>query len=163
MMAAQIPALEHPEIDRNLFAEIHRICREGQRDQLRAILNYEKDILNYFLIKTLKGNTLLHEAVEADHPDIVQLLLLFGVSPNLRARAGVTPLQLAASKAHVGCVRALLDSGADITLKDDLGHDAMYKAEQRSSKKRESVVKLLRSKGKRCILYMLCLGGGACE
>lgn len=146
-MAAQIPALEHPEIDRNLFAEIHRICREGCIDQLRELLNYEKDILNYFHTRTLKGYTLLHETVEAAQPDVVQLLLLYGVSPNIRARGGVTPLQLAAAKTHVGCVRALLDSGADITLKDDLGHDAMFKAEQRSSKKREMVVKFLRSKG----------------
>ncbi len=146
-MAAQISALEHPDIDNRLLTEILRICREGQREQLRNILNYEKDVLKYFMIRTPKGYTAIHEAVDAEQPDIVQTLLLYGVSPNIRARGGLTPLHLAASKASEGCVRALVDNGADITLKDDFGHEAMHKAEQKSSRKRENVVKLLRSKG----------------
>ncbi len=146
-MALQTAALEHPDIDNRLLTEILRICREGQRDQLRAIMNYEKDVLKYFMLRTPKGYAPIHEAVDADQPDIVQMLLLYGVSPNIRARGGLTPLHLAASKASEGCVRALVDNGADITLKDDLGQEAMQKAEQRSSRKRESVVRLLRSKG----------------
>lgn len=152
-MAAQSPALEHPDIDNRLLTEILRVCREGDRKELRYILNYEKDVLKYFLIRTPKGYTAIHEAVDAEQPDIVQMLLLYGVSPNIRARGGITPLHLAASKASEGCVRALVDNGADITLKDDLGHEAMHKAEQRSSKKRETVVKLLRSKGRWSYLW----------
>ena len=146
-MAAIYPATEHPGIDRNQFAELYRICREGRLDELRDALYYEKNILNYFGIRTQRGYTLLHEAVEADQPDIVQQLLLHGVHPNLRGKGGLTPLHIACSKSLVGCVLTLLENGADASLKDDLGHNAQGKAEIRSSKKREAVMKLLRSKG----------------
>ena len=146
-MAAHLPAADHPDIDKNRFAELYRFCREGLLAQLKDTLDYERDILKYFTIRSLKGATLLHEAVDADQPDIVQLLLQRGVSPDVRARGGLTPLHIAVSKCQVGCVRALLESGVDITVRDDLGQDAIAKAELRS-KKREAVLKLLRSKGK---------------
>lgn len=158
-MAAQFPAAEHQDIDRNLFADLYRICREGNLKELRDALHYEKKILDYFSIRTLKGFTLLHEAVDADQPDIVQKLLLYGVSANLRAKGGVTPLHLACSKSFVGCVKALLENGADITLRDDLGNDAQSKADVRSSKRKEAVMKLLRSKGRPCCILV----GGACN
>lgn len=147
-MAAQYPAAIHPGIDTSRFADLCRICREGLLEQLKGILHYERDVSNYLTIRTLKGSTVLHEAVDADQPDVVQLLLLHGVNPDLRARGGLTPLHIAVSKCHVGCVRALIENGADITMRDDLGQDAIAKAELRS-KKREAVLKLLRSKGER--------------
>lgn len=139
------PALEHPDIDKHLFSELCRICREGHLDELRDALHYEKDILNYFTIRTQRGNTLLHEAVECDRADLVQMLLLHNVPPNTKAKGGVTALHLAASKGHIGCVRALLEGGADFSIKDDYGYDSLAKAER--SKKREAVLRLLRSKG----------------
>ena len=151
-MAAQFPAADYPHIDGRLFADLFRQCREGHLDELKESLSYEKKVVDYFSVRNLRGYTLLHEAVEADHPDVVQVLLLRGVSPNLRARGGITPLHLACSKSLVDCVRALLENGADLTLRDDLGHDAHSKAEVRSSKKREAVMKLLRSKGGRGML-----------
>ena len=153
-MAAHFPAAEHQDIDRNLFAELYHICREGHLKELREALYYEKNILNYFSIRTLRGYTLLHETVEADQPDIVQQLLLHGVPPNLRAKGGVTPLHIACSKSWVGCVRTLLENGADASLKDDLGHDVHGKADARSSKKREEVLKILRSKGIYIYIYI---------
>ena len=104
-----------------------------------------KEILTYQSPPSF--TSVLHEAVEGDQPNVIQLLLLHGFNPDVRARGGLTPLHLAVLKGYVGCVRALIESGADIRLKDDLGQDAIAKAELRS-KKRESVLKLLRSKGK---------------
>lgn len=158
-MALQFPAAEYPHIDRNLFADLYRLCREGHLQELQEALSYERKILDYFSVRTLRGYTLLHEAVEADQPDVVQMLLLHGVSPDLRARGGVTPLHLACSKSLVGCVRALLENGADLTLRDEFNHDALSKAEVRSSKKKEAVLKLLRSKG---VVGVAHLQGGAC-
>ena len=146
-MAANVLAAEQPGVDPNLFAELYRICREGHLKELREALNYEKNILAYFRVRSQRGYTLLHEAVEADQPDLVQLLLVHGVCPNERARGGATPLHLACSKSLVDCVRALLENGADPFLKDDLGMDAQGKAETRNIKKREAVMKLLKSKG----------------
>ena len=147
-MAIHFPAAEYPDIDPNLFAELYRVCREGHLNELRNALHYEKKILDYFSVRRLRGYTLLHEAVEADQPDVVQMLLLHGVSPNLRAKGGVTPLHLACSKCQVDCVKALLENGADITLRDDLGHDAQSKSEVRhNNKKKATIMKLIRNKG----------------
>lgn len=110
---------------------------------MKEALYCSKEVFNY---RTAKRNTLLHEAVDADQPDVIQLLLLHGLTPDVPARGGLTPLHMATTKGLVGCVRALLENGADITIKDDLGQDAIAKAELRS-KKREAVLKLLRSKG----------------
>ena len=142
---AALPAADYPDIDKTLFAELYRYCLEGLLEDLRNALYYEKNVLNYFLIRTQRGNTLMHEAVDADQPDVVQLLLLHGVSPNTRARGDLTPLHLAASKGYVGCVRALLENGADITLLDDHGLSAWAKADR--SKRKDTIQRLLLSNG----------------
>ena len=90
----------------------------------------------------------MHEAVDGDQPDVVQLLLLHGFNPNVRARGGLTPLHLAVIKAEAGCVRALIENGADMNIRDERGQDAIAKAELHS-KKSKSVLKLLHSKGKK--------------
>lgn len=65
-------------------------------------------ILRYFYAHNQLGNTLIHEAIESDQADIVHLLLLRGVSPVVQARNGLTPLEIAASKGHVECIKAIL-------------------------------------------------------
>ena len=88
----------------------------------------------------------MHEAVEGDQPDVIQLLILYGFNPDLQAKGGLTALHLAVTKEKLSCVRALIDSGADMSIRDDRGQDAINKAEIRS-KKSKSVLNLLHSKG----------------
>jgi len=54
-------------------------------------------------------------------------------------------LHTAAVKGYTNCVRMLLEADAKIHLEDALGCDAFAKAER--SKRREAVLRLLRSKG----------------
>ena len=61
-------------------------------------------------------------------------------------------MHMAVLKCSVGCVRALIENGADISIRDEQGQDAITKAELRS-KKREAVLKLLRSKGEGIFSY----------
>lgn len=49
-------------------------------------------------------------------------------------------------KGYVNCVRMLLEADADIRLDDELGFTVFQKAER--SKRREPVLRLLRSRGK---------------
>ena len=129
----------------NQFAELCQICRSGQLDLLKEFIYYRRELLHYQHPPSF--TSILHEAVDGNQPDVIELLLLHGFNPNVRARGGLTPLHLAVIKSEANCVRALIDNGADITLKDDQGQDAVNKAEQRN-KKREAVLKLLRNKGK---------------
>ena len=143
---AAAPAVDTPGIDRAIFAEVSKWCREGKIDQIRNFLYYEPEASTYFSVKTTRGTTLVHEAVEADQADVLQVLLLHGVvSPDLRGKNNNTPLHVAASKGHVWCVQVLLEAGADLSLIDDLGHNVILKAER--SKKRDLILRLLKSKG----------------
>ncbi len=142
---AAAPAVDTPGIDRAVFADVQKWCRESKIDNLRAFLHFDPDAANYFTVKTTRGSTLLHEAVEADQPDVVQLLLLHGLSPDIRGKHGNTPLHVAVSKGHVLCVQALLEGDADLSLTDDIGHNVLVKAER--SKRSTAILRLLRSKG----------------
>ena len=120
------------------------MCRNGELDLLKEFLYYKKEILTYQPPPSY--TSVLHEAVEGDQPDVIQLLILHGFNPDLQAKGGLTSLHLAVTKEKLSCVRALIDSGADMSIRDDRGQDAINKAEIRS-KKSKSVLNLLHSKG----------------
>lgn len=48
---------------------------------------------------------------------------------NTRNAAGNTPLHWAALNGHLECVKVLVDAGADPTITNNAGHDAVYEAE----------------------------------
>ena len=49
---------------------------------------------------------------------------------NHRNHSGNTPLHWAALNTHLDCVKALVEAGADVTIKNDAGHDAVFLAER---------------------------------
>ncbi|OQD68470.1 hypothetical protein PENDEC_c035G01581 [Penicillium decumbens] len=49
---------------------------------------------------------------------------------NHRNYSGNSPLHWAALNTHLECVKALVESGADVTVKNDAGHDAVFLAER---------------------------------
>lgn len=49
---------------------------------------------------------------------------------NHKNNAGNTPLHWAALNTHFDCVKALVEAGADVNLKNDAGHDAAFLAER---------------------------------
>lgn len=49
---------------------------------------------------------------------------------NHRNHSGNTPLHWAALNTHIECVKALVEAGADVTIKNDAGHDAVFLAER---------------------------------
>lgn len=63
---------------------------------------------------------------QLSHPpqNPVQLTLI-----NQQNSAGNTALHWAALNGHLDCVKVLLDAGADPTIKNKAGHDAVYEAE----------------------------------
>ncbi|KAJ5573477.1 uncharacterized protein N7459_007904 [Penicillium hispanicum] len=49
---------------------------------------------------------------------------------NHRNHSGNTPLHWAALNTHLECVKALVEAGADVAIKNDAGHDAVFLAER---------------------------------
>jgi hypothetical protein len=54
----------------------------------------------------------------------------FAAFINYRNYTGNTPLHWAALNTHLDCVKVLIEAGADISLKNDAGHDALFLAER---------------------------------
>ena len=64
------------------------------------------------------GNTPLHFAKD---PSLMRLLLLTGgANPNIPNENGLCALHLAVTRRDVGCVRILLEHGADVNVADDI-------------------------------------------
>jgi len=61
--------------------------------------------------------------------------------------AGNTPLHWAALNTHLNCVKALVEAGADISAKNNAGHDAAFLAERTGWKPQSEEVDLAASDG----------------
>uniref|UniRef100_A0AAY4E6Z4 Euchromatic histone-lysine N-methyltransferase 2 n=1 Tax=Denticeps clupeoides TaxID=299321 RepID=A0AAY4E6Z4_9TELE len=93
---------------------------------LEAIVNNHIDVVK-FLIQSgacvyhveEDGSTGLHHAAKLGNLDVVNLLLGTGqVDVNAQDSGGWTPIIWAAEHRHIDVIRALLDRGSDVTLKD---------------------------------------------
>ncbi|XP_041933228.1 histone-lysine N-methyltransferase EHMT2 isoform X1 [Alosa sapidissima] len=93
---------------------------------LEAIANSHMDVVRYLIQSGAcvyhaeeDGSTGLHHAAKLGHLDIVTLLLGTGqVDVNAQDSGGWTPIIWAAEHRHLDVIRALLDRGADVMLKD---------------------------------------------
>ncbi|KAJ5908297.1 hypothetical protein N7495_000979 [Penicillium taxi] len=75
--------------------------------------NGETEILN-FLLKKLEGVDVAQRTAFINH----------------RNNSGNTPLHWAALNTHLEAVKALVETGADVSIKNDAGHDAVFLAER---------------------------------
>jgi hypothetical protein len=80
-------------------------------------------------------NTALHYAAANGHDAIIKLLFSTSAEKpepaflNAVNEAGNTALHWAALNGHLECVKLLVESGADVTIINRAGHDAVYEAE----------------------------------
>ncbi len=80
------------------------------------------------------GWTALHYAAAAGHNDVVQLLLEHHAYIDAESPNKTTPLMMAARGGHILTVKLLLDEGADLGLKNDLGMTALDFAKKHEKK-----------------------------
>lgn len=77
------------------------------------------ELLNY-LLDTLRDNS---STPTLSRDEFLAFL-------NYRNHSGNTPLHWAALNTHLDCVKILVEAGADISAKNDAGHDAAFLAER---------------------------------
>ncbi|MBX9735555.1 MAG: ankyrin repeat domain-containing protein [Phycisphaerales bacterium] len=90
------------------------------------------------------GNSALNSAVQgSDNSAIITLLLSSGSKPNVADVEGVTPLMRAAERGNADLARALLERGADASLKDRRGWRALEWANNRGDDYGRAIADLL--------------------
>ncbi len=112
-----------------LPAEAAEAARVGNIDELRAHLASARAIVR---ARNPEGETLLHIAVKAEHPNVAMLLLEAGADINARTpreemqveftgrlvHGGLTPLRLAVEAGNDDLVAVLIKAGAKVTARD---------------------------------------------
>ena len=103
-----------------LNSELLDAIINNNADEVKKILN---PIINPILLNnalnikgnTFESNTLLHDAIQTDNPEIVKILLKKGADVNSVNNYGDTPLHLAAFRINPNpnIVKLLLDAGAN--------------------------------------------------
>lgn len=115
--------LEAPDVDIEAKAgngdnALMIACFKGNRKAVDALLAKGAEV-------NRPGWTPLHYAASNGHNDIVQLLLDKSAYIDAESPNKTTPLMMAARHGHILTVKLLLDEGADATLRNELGMDAI--------------------------------------
>ncbi|POS86515.1 hypothetical protein EPUL_000556 [Erysiphe pulchra] len=152
-------SLSEYEIDDLLY-----FARTGDYDEFESLgeeLCGREKIQTIELLQAVRdensGNEALHMAAANGHCDFIQKIckLLSKPSPqnttmlsllNAQNLAGNTPLHWAALNGHLDAVQVLMEQGADPTISNKMGHDAIYEAELND--KKEVVEWVLKEGGK---------------
>ncbi|HXK50025.1 MAG TPA: ankyrin repeat domain-containing protein [Clostridiales bacterium] len=94
---------------------------------------------------TIDGTTILHQAMYANNPEIVELLIKRKAPLNVIDSNGSTPLMIAVNRGSVDIAQLLLNNGADPDIKDTAyGRSALHIA---ASKGYDKIAALLISEG----------------
>lgn len=132
-----------------LLQDLHRLCREGEMERIRTIVNQVDTSSLVEMLgcrKGVLGFTPLHEAVANGHAEVLEYLLTRTVNAhvNTQSNSGYTPLHLAASSGQKECAEILLDHLADMIITDEWGKTPLQAAELNA---RGSIIQLLKNEG----------------
>ena len=94
---------------------IHTACREGDLDQLRALVEQNGSDLD---ARDTYGRTAMHWACEEGHLEVLQYLIESGADIRIPDGVARTPMHWACFGGHLDCVRYLRKNGAHINAID---------------------------------------------
>ncbi|KAI9155586.1 putative ankyrin repeat protein [Paramyrothecium foliicola] len=110
-------AMDHDEV-----ATFETLARYGADT---ALLTDDRDDSNG------SGYSILHEAVLMDCVGIVNLILRNRwLDAEIKTHWGQTPVHLAACRPHSAILKRLLETGADVNVKDDFGNTPLFYAQK---------------------------------
>lgn len=136
MSSATLSTLTVDDIDDLLF-----LARLGETTELKAAINLFAKTLSKTphtilaaAVNKDSSNGLLHMAAANGHVDTLKELLTLlassqTISLNLQNASGNTPLHWAALNGHLPAVKLLIEAGADPSVMNRAGKDAVYEAE----------------------------------
>jgi ankyrin repeat protein len=107
------------------FTTLHKIIFRSIGRDIRAELQLSTAAINQ---KDSKGRTPLAWASARGDEQYVRTLLEFGADPNISCAIGNSPLLRSVQARSSKCIRLLLDHGADIRSKNNLGFTALHYA-----------------------------------
>lgn len=136
-------------------AEVNARAVKDETPLMLASLAGQGDVVNYLLqrgadinARSVHGLTALHAAAYAGQTEIVSLLVAKGAEVNDASnRFNVSPLLLASDENHIETVRALLRHGADVSIPEVNGFNALSKA---GFREHWDVVRVLLTSGAKC-------------
>lgn len=113
------------DLERNFsyLSFFHGQRNEGRIKAITLTSFHKLDILRYVLTLACAPSPAGAATTQSSSPSTPSLI-------NHRNNSGNTPLHWAALNARFECVKALVNAGADITLKNLAGHDAAFLAER---------------------------------
>ncbi len=114
-------------LDKRGNSSLHYAVEHERVEIVRSLFDSKKiSIINH---KNRKGDSPIKLAIFSKNQDIIQILSINGADLNLAHDGKETPLMIAARKGYFEIVRMLLALGADKTLKNVKGEDALEVAE----------------------------------
>jgi uncharacterized protein len=118
----------------NPQTKIEATDRAGETALMLAALNGDMDLVKLLITKgaevNKKGWTALHYAAANGNDDIAKLLLGYSAYVDAQSPNGTTPLMMAARGDHISTLKLLLDNGADLNAKNQIGMNALDFAKQ---------------------------------
>ncbi|KAF2113553.1 ankyrin repeat-containing protein YAR1 [Lophiotrema nucula] len=132
-------------LDDDAIEEILYLARANETSELESYLSelstqtkHGKATLVSAAIDPYSRNSALHYAAANGHADVIKLLLSYNLDKvttsapqpiNAVNDAGNTPLHWAALNGQLESVKLLIQLGADVTIINKAGHDALFEAE----------------------------------